>query len=251
MSNRLFKNYQVNVGLPFQIKPALNFQTIRHIDDEDDIEDKEDDFNEIKVRENIIEEARTEADMIIQEAKYEALRIVEDADKSAKESYSIMTEEARVKGYEDGFNEVKKQYEDLLTEAEYIREHARIEYNDVLASIESDAVNIILDIAKKVIGNELSTNKENILFLIRQAFEKCANKENIILKVSPDDFEYICENKESLLSMVEGIGELDIKKESSLKSGGCIVETPLGSIDASLQTKLKKIEESFRELIKR
>jgi len=251
LSNRLYKNYQVNVGLPFEIKPALNFQTIRHMENEEDFEDKNDSFDEAMVREEIIREARIEADMIIQEAKYEAARIIEDAERSSKESYSAMVEEARIKGYEDGLKEVKKQYEDLLTEAEYIREHARIEYNDVLSSIESDAVNIILDIAKKVVGNELSTNKENIMFLIRQAFEKCANKENIVLKVSPDDYEYICENKDSLLAMVEGIGELDIKKEPSLKSGGCIVETPLGSIDASLQTKFKKIEESFRELIKR
>ncbi len=253
MSNRVFKNYQVNLGLPFQINTGLNFQTIRHIENIGNTAAavKKPDFNEAETGEEIVNNARTEAEMIIEEAKLEADRIVEAAEELAYENSSRLGEEAKVKGYEDGFNEVKKQYEDLLQEAEFIREHARVEYKDVLASIESDAINIILDIAKKVIGDEINTNSENVLNLIKQAFEKCANKENVILKVSADDYEFVCDNKEKLLSMVEGIGELDIKRDPSLKLGGCVLETPFGSVDASVQTKLRKIEEAFKEVIKR
>jgi flagellar assembly protein FliH len=229
----------------------LNFQTIKHAEDNENLAVQDVDFTQMESEEDIIEKARVEAEIIIKEAKYEADRIVKEAERTAGENAKRIEEEAGMKGFEEAFTEVKKQYEDLIEEAEYIREHARVEYNDVIASIESDAVNIILDVAKKVIGTEINSNRENILYLIKQAFEKCSNKENVILKVSPEDYEFVCDNKDRLLSMIEGIGELEIKKDSSLKVYGCIVETPLGSIDASLQTKLKKIEEAFRDIIKR
>lgn len=254
MSNRVFKNYQVNVGIPYHIQSVFGFpqevQMEEAVEEEEDTA-LEDEFDEAAAREEILRQARAEAEIIIQEAKYEAERITEEAHKTALENSIRAEEDAAMKGFEEAFNEVKVQYEDLLQEAESIRNHARVEYSEVIASIESDAVNIILDVARKVIGNEIVTNNENILYLVRQAFEKCSNKENAVLRVSQDDFEFVTENKDRLLSMIEGIGELEIKKDPSLKTFGCIVETPLGSIDASLQTKLKKIEEAFREIIRR
>jgi len=254
LSSRVFKNYQVNIGIPYQIQSALAFQTLKQaaeiLEKEEEMA-KDDEFNETDDEVEVLGQASAEAEVIIQEAKYEAERIIEEAQRTALENSKRIEEEARMKGFEEAFNEVKMQYEDLLQEAESIRAHARVEYSDVMASIESDAINIVLDVAKKVIGNEIAQDKESILSMIRQAFEKCSNKENAVLRVSPDDYEFVQENKDRLLSMIEGIGGLEIKKDPSLKAFGCIVETPVGSIDASLQTKLKKIEDVFREIIRR
>lgn len=254
MSNKIFKNYQVNVGNPFQIRPPVNFHTLNNasFDDEenDEIETGEDnDSSRAEIPEEIIIKAKEEANLIVQEARLEALRLMENSEREIEESRIAIEEEARRNGYEDGYNEAKKQCEDILQEAEFVREHARAEYNEVLASIESDAVNIILSIAKNVISEEISLNKDNILLLVRQAFERCSNKENVVLKVSVEDYDFVVENKDKLHSMVEGIGALEIKKDASLKCGACLIETPFGSIDAGVQTKLKKIEEAFRSVI--
>ncbi len=253
MYNKIYKNYQINLGLPFQVNQSLNFKTINLVDD--DI--KEDDDKEFYIepqevtekREQILEAAREEAEMIIKEANFEAERIVNEIQNEVLENANAVLEEARQKGFEEGYNEVKKQYEDLLEEAEFIKEHARVEYKDVLESIESDAVNIVLDIARKVLGMEVSTNKEVVLGLVKQALEKCSSKENVVLKVCSEDFDYICANKDIIMGMVEGIGELDIKKDTSLRAGGCTVETAYGTIDAGMQTKFKKIESAFRDVI--
>lgn len=250
MSSKIFKNYQVNVGVPFQVRVPLNFQTIKAADAvEHSIHN--DDYND-KITEDAggeIEKAREEAELILKEAQLEALRIMENTEREIEVNKLAIEEEARRIGYENGFSEAKKQYEDLIQEAEFIREHARAEYREVLESIESDAINVILEIAKKVIGIEISFNKEDILYLVKQAFEKCGNKENIVLKTSPEDYDFLVINKDKLLSMVEGIGDLEIKKDSSLKEGACIVETAFGSVDAGVQTKLNKIEQVFRCLI--
>jgi len=251
LSNRVFKNHQINLGMPFQIKAPLNFQTIKTIDvfeQNEEFESLEIENTDVPVEndvEEIIRRAKLEASMIVKEAQFEALRIVEAAENESTEIRTNTETEARENGYNDGYADAKKQIEEALKDAEFIKEQAKTEYGEILSGIESEAVSLIMDIAENVIGQQLKLNKENILHLVKQAFEKSANKDSVVLKVSREDYEYIESNKENLLAMVEGIGELNIQCDNSLKTGGCLVETTFGSIDASAQTKLKKIEEAF------
>ena len=249
LSNNIYKNYQVNLGIPFQVKGPINFQTIKTVQPIESFDHEE---TQAKVEvdiEEIINKAKEEAEMIIKEANYEATRILENTEAEANENKIVIEEESRQKGYNEGYAEAKQQYEDLLQEAECIKENSKVEYKEFLAGIESDAVELILDIAKNVIGAEISFHKDDILYLVKEAFDKCGTKESVILKAAPEDYEFIIANKDKLLSMVEGIGELKIKKDSSLKVGACIVETPYGSIDAGIQTKVRKIGEAFRQVI--
>lgn len=249
MSNKIFKNYQVNVGVPFQIKTPLNFATIKKINALEQAQEEDTSFTAKEDAEGITARAREEAENIVKEAQLEAIRFMEEAQREIESSRNAVEDEARKQGYEDGLNAAQKQYEDLLQEAELIREQAKMEYKETLAGIENDALEMIMDIARNVIGTDLSFNKEDMLYLVKQAFDKCTNKESIILRISPEDYEYITQNKERLSAMVEGLGEFEIKRDASMKPGACIVETPLGNIDAGVETKLRKMEESFRQLI--
>jgi flagellar assembly protein FliH len=240
--------------MPFQVKSPINFNTIKKFNDAEQAAGihKENDKLEICYEDeyrNIILKAKEEAETILSESQYEALRLIENTEAEVNENKKRIEEEAWQKGYGEGMKEAQRQYEGTLQEAEFIRENAKIEYKEVLAGMESDVVNTILEVARKVIGAEVSLNKENLIYLVKQAFEKCSSRENLVLKVSPDDYEFLTLNKDKLLSMVPGIGELEIKRDSSLDEGSCIVETPLGIVDAGIQIKLQKIEEAFRQTI--
>jgi flagellar assembly protein FliH len=250
-NNKIFKNYQINLGIPFQVKaPVVNFETIKKAEAFVSQELEEETLQEAgEISVELLQSAREEAELIIKEAHYEALRMIEKTEKEANESRLQIEAEARERGYMEGTEEAQRQYESLVKEAGMVLEQAKVEYRTVLESTEADAVNVILDIARKVIGNELCTNREHILFMVQQAYEKCANRDSILIRVSPQDYEYLDGSREQLLCMVEGIGELDLKKDSSLKPGACIVETPYGSVDAGMETRIRKIEEAFRQCI--
>lgn len=249
MYNKVFKNYQVNLGIPMQIKSPINYQNIKKVELLDDLDKEEEEEQIQEDPAEIIENAKKEAELIVKEAQLEAVRLIELAEKEAQENGRKAYEDACQRGYEEGFGAAKKQYSDLIEEAEFIKEHARVEYLEVLEGIETDIVNLVLDVARKVIDVELSFNREDLVYLIKQAFDRCTNKDNVILKVSPDDYDYLNESRGKLLSTVEGVGELDIRKDSALKPGACVIETPYGSVDAGVQTKLKKIEEAFLEVV--
>ena len=243
--SRVFKNNQINLGMPFQINTPINFNNIKRVA----TYLFEQETEPVESADDLLQKAREEYDAIIREASIEALKIIEETEKELEGKKAQILEETMQRGYEEGLSTAQKHYEDLLLEAEIIRENAKVEYKTVLDNIEKDTVNVIINIAKKVIHEEILFNRENILLLVRQAFEKCSNKDNAVLKISSEDYDYICQNKEKLLSMIDSVGELEIKKDMSLKPGSCIVDTPFGSIDNSVQTKIDKIEQSFKSLI--
>ena len=88
-----------------------------------------------------------------------------------------------------------------------------------------------------------------MIYLVRQALESCSNKTNLVLKVSPADYEYITGNMDRLASLAPGSGDIEIKQDLSLEPGSCIIDSAFGSVDAGVRTRLRKIEEAFREIL--
>ncbi len=248
MSSKIFKNYQVNVGSPFEIKSPLNFDSIKKVS-LNEIEDvAEEEIHRDQDPQELTDKAREQAQMIVEEAKREADILISTAESEISALKKTVEEEAWQKGYEDGLNAAQSEYAALLQEAESIKIQAGQDYEKILESIENDTVEVILEIARKVICTEISINKEDILYLIKQAFEKCSNKEGIVLRVSQDDYSFVMDNIDALRSMIQGSPEFEVKKDASLNEGDCLVETLFGTIDAGVQTKIKKIEEAFRKI---
>jgi flagellar assembly protein FliH len=252
-NNKIFKNNQVNIGMPFQIRTPITYQPpVRKgnlnfnldIDESEEVEA----VNYKAMGEEIINKSKAEADLIVKEALLEAKEIISQAAIDVDELKSKVTEESKKEGYNEGITQAKNEYEQLIKEAQEIKEQAEVEYKKLLDSLESDAVNTILEIAKKVISQELKC-KENILLLVKDAFEKCSKDRKVVLKLSEKDFEYIDENKDQLISTLERSEEIEIKEDLSLREGGCVIDTPLGSIDASANTKLDKIENDFMSIL--
>ena len=108
-------------------------------------------------------------------------------------------------------------------------------------------VDLVLAVSRKAVAGELEVNKSVIFQLVRDALPNCSNKNGAVLKVCPEDADYLTEHLNELHAEVEGADGLIIKPDCSLKSGDCVLETPLGSVDAGTATRLDKIEAAFRE----
>jgi len=258
--NRVFKNYQINVGNPFQIKATAESNTLKLVRSLQAEEEKEEIYkSSVDIEETISEEyhddliakAREEAERIMEGARLEAEELIREAQEELERLKVSVEEKAKAKGYEDGINEGRKKYEKLIKEAEMIKEKAEADYIKAMDGIEADAVDIIIDIAKKVISTEIRSDRGYILNLYKEAVRKCTSKGNIVLRVSAEDYDIVESRKSEILSVVEGLDNLDIKKDLSLKEGSCLVETQFGSVDAGIQTKIEKIEKAFRQTLGR
>ena len=243
--NKVFKNNQITYGGSYQIKISENY--LKYARDEEDEEQSKDELSGFDDPEVLIENTKQKCDIMIKEAQLEAERLMEEAQAEAKRQADAIAEEAWQRGYAEGNEAAAEQNRAILDEAEQIRNTAIEEYEAMMNSMEADMVALVLDVSRKAVAGELAINQNVIIQLVRDALPNCSNKNGAILKVCQEDADYLAENLSELHAVVEGADELTIKPDCTLKPGDCIIETPLGNVDAGASTKLDKIEAAFRE----
>lgn len=238
--SNVYKRYQVNMGNPYPVKQKKAAPAAAKMEPEVDIEQQQ---------EELLEKARQQAEQIIQKAMREADEMLIQAQEKISAHMAEVEQKAKEEGYRNGEKLAQKHYQSLLQEAEELKRQAGELYQNTVLSLEGQMVDTILEIGRKVIGTELTQNREAIISLIRRTLQSTSPSGEIIVTVSPQDYDTVIENKERLTEGIKNIQEIVIRKDNSLQRGGCIVETGFGSVDSSVETQLKAIENTFREIL--
>lgn len=222
-------------NIKFGEKPKKDIELKPIIDPDETISEARDIIKEAKeLYADIIEEANAEAMKIIGNAK-------EEIETIKKEAY----ENSYREGLNKGLNEGKVKAESIIAQAKEVKKILEDRKDKVIKEAEEELIHIVLEISKKIIGQELQQNNEAIVSLIKLALERCAFKNKISIKVSSEDYIYVLENKELIESLVEGVSEIDIIEDKFLSKGDCIIDTPAGQVNSSAELQIKELEQAF------
>lgn len=239
----VYKKNQVNIGNPYKVKSTAPEKVETDVRDEDELESAR------RKAGKMVEKAREEAQLIKREAELEAERILKEAKNKADAHSKEVEQSAKEAGYRHGESVAQQHYQDLLNEAEEYRNRSKAEYENTIRSLEHDIVMLAVDIAKKVVGAELKLNPDVILSLASDTIRSCTNRDHIILRVSDADYEFAVSNQDRIRASVQDLGQLEIRKDTSLPQGSCVVDTGFGVADGSLDTRIELIEQAFREAL--
>src|SRR4030095_5308303 len=172
-------------------------------------------------------DTQTKGRAILEEASAEAAQIK----KSARDLLDQVKEEmekSKKKGEEQGFQEGLGRALEYLGKIHLLREK-------MFSNLEPQVVKRVSNIVEKVIGQQLKDGDAAIIGVVRQALD-AALGQKIIVRVNPADFEKVKSQEPLLLSKVESSKTVSFKEDDSVKMGGCIVESEVGTIDAQLET---------------
>jgi len=187
-----------------------------------------------QVANDIINKAMGEAQCIVEDAKKSAIDITEEAYKKALED-----------GYKDGISKGEQEAIRLKSEADQVLQQAYDEKEKILSDIEPKMANILIELVKNLTGYVIE--KENIiLYLIKKGFSEIETLDDLIVHVSPDDFDYVNENKDNLCEEISQTVNVEIVKDNALESNDCFIETKLGNLDCSLNTRLSGLTSDLK-----
>jgi len=110
-------------------------------------------------------------------------------------------------------------------------------------------VDLALAIAQKVICREISTDPETVVCVAKEALAKVDDPGKIKIKMNPSDLQFINETKYQLSNLIADADHVTFEAEESIQSGGCIIETELGEIDARIEKQLQAVGESFQRAL--
>ncbi|MEK7298621.1 MAG: FliH/SctL family protein [Candidatus Margulisiibacteriota bacterium] len=164
---------------------------------------------------------------------------------------AVATEKEAVlrRAYEDGFAQgradaeatLKSQSEELLSEIAGLSEEKR----EVIRAAQREILQLALKIAEQILRSEISLNPAVTANIVSEAIEKATNRDEVIVHVNPQDISYMETTRERLQQYMRDIKRLAFEADNSVDSGGCIVETKMGFIDATVTTKLENIKRAL------
>ena len=238
---RLFKSEKVSVGLPkpLEIKNINSLHSSIKVSKEEAEKESNLDYD------NLIKDAHQMYANIIEDANNEAKRIIEESYEKIEKLKKQETKDAYEYGFNKGYEEARIETKAIIEEAKNIRDSLESRKNYLLKEAEDEVVQIILNISRKVIGDELQQNRDIIISQIKLALEKCTYKNKVTIKVSSEDYPSVLVNKGVIESLVEGISEIEIIEDKFLSKGDCIVDTPAGEVNSSIELQLKQLEDAF------
>lgn len=176
----------------------------------------------------------------ISKVKSEAERIISEAVQKA----DAIREEARDAGKEEGRAEVSSRIEEAM---ETLNQAVK-ERKTIVKDAEQEILRLALKIAEQIIRSEVSLHRDVSLNIVAEAISRVSDREQIIVKASREDAEYLKRYKDRLAGMLDGVKSFSILEDAGVEPGGCVIETNLGFIDAKISTKLKSIEEALKKV---
>jgi flagellar assembly protein FliH len=149
-------------------------------------------------------------------------------------------------GYKKGFKEgVEFQKKEVLPALDAIATMTKtipLIKKDILEKTEEQIIKLAIAIAEKILNQEVTTKKEVILSVLKNALKNISETEGMKVRLNPHDFRYVMEVKKDFLQSIDGVRNVIFEEDSAIKRGGAIVETMFGEVDARLENQLKEIK---------
>ncbi|MFP4115504.1 MAG: flagellar assembly protein FliH [Spirochaetota bacterium] len=210
-------------------------------------------FQEVKSKQEeaqqIKDAAQSEANKVVAEAQERASEISREAERAAEDA----REEARRSGFEEGrekgFEEGRAEHERLVERLHVIINKAIDRRNEIIEESETQIVNLVVQIAKKVV-KVISENQRNVVINnVTQALRKLKERTDVIIRVNIEDLEMVTNHVQDIIERVEREHHITVAEDSTVDPGGAIIETDFGEIDARIASQLQEIEDRILELV--
>jgi len=162
-------------------------------------------------------------------------------------------EQGRQEGVEEGYSRGKQEGRQELQEELDQTVNSLVQAMDQLNSLRSsllnsnkqDMVRLVRIIAEQVIHVEVCSREKAILRAVEKAIQAAIQSEEYRVRVNPQDMEVVTENKPLFLSSIRGLQSIVVEPDEDISRGGCVVESDQGKVDATIESKLEKIQDQL------
>lgn len=209
-------------------------------------------FDEVKQQtdqaQKLRQEAQDEAERILSEAQAQADEQRQGLDGERERILESARDEGREEGREEGYESGRAEVERLIEQLHSIINTAIAKRSEIIEESETQLVNLVLLIARKVV-KVISENQKNVVVNnVIQALRKMKTRGDVAIKVNLADVKLTSEHIKDFMRMVENVRSVTVLEDSTVDPGGCIIETDFGQIDARVSSQLHEIEERILEL---
>jgi flagellar assembly protein FliH len=111
----------------------------------------------------------------------------------------------------------------------------------ILKNSAEDMLRLVMVIAEQVVQSEVAAKEDIILTTLNKALHGAIKSDEFHVKVNPEDFAVVTEKKPLFLAGISGLKNIAFEADPQIARGGCLVESSLGQVDATIETQMEEI----------
>ena len=112
----------------------------------------------------------------------------------------------------------------------------------ILEKAEKDILMLSVSIAEKILQQEVTSNQDTVQNILKAAMKNILDRENIKVRLHPQDFHYMMDKKEDFLQGFDGIKNIVFEEDGSIIRGGALIETQFGEVDARIDRQFAEVK---------
>lgn len=224
--------------------------------DNQEIEEPNDLQMNIK-RQQLLEDAEREANLLIQQAQTKALEIINEAERQRHEweqEKVELTAEAYDEGFQSGVLEGREtglaEYASLIGIAKQITEKSKKAYIDHVDNAEETILDLAIAVSERILHISLDDERENFVPLVKKALKEAREFKDVEIHVHPINYESLINEKAALDAIFPNDMHCYIYPDTELAENACYIESENGRIDASISSQLLELKQSLTSLLK-
>ena len=167
--------------------------------------------------------------------------------------FAEIEEAARLQGYNEGYEQgvaagiaaAEGQMALLLQQMQSLVANVHESHAGFFRAAERQVVDLALQIAQKVVEREVENMPDLAVNVIRAALEEMDARTAVRVRVNPDDQELLRRRWAQVVPPGIGPDRIELQPDERVQTGGAIIETTHGQVDAQLESKLQQLGNSL------
>jgi flagellar assembly protein FliH len=117
-------------------------------------------------------------------------------------------------------------------------------HEQIKAELRDRSVNLAILIARRVVARELRTQPHIVTNLVREGLEVLNARDHVRVHLGPE----FAVMKEALEARFSALGTMiEVVLDLTLPAYGCVIETEVGSVDESIESRISTLLEALNE----
>jgi flagellar assembly protein FliH len=114
---------------------------------------------------------------------------------------------------------------------------------------EAHILKLIYFLSSKLAMFEIQSHEEAILNVLKETIKMTQTDEKITVNLSEQDFRYVENFKKELNRDFDFLKKVELKPQDNIQSGGCVILTNYGEINATIEARVEQMWKTLEESI--
>ena len=157
-----------------------------------------------------------------------------------------LQEEAYNKGLKDGLRIAEEDLGSSVKALSMACEQVNTLRQTVLNNSMNEMEDLVLVIAEKIIRHSVTEQDRTIVDTIEEAIRQAVKSDELIIEVNPADLAVIKAKSKEFVDSLSGLENIVVRANPAIEQGGCMIDSSTSTVDATMASQLRIIEEKIK-----